>query len=323
MRSIVERIVFGLLRVAATVVLFAGISLVAAGGALMASASAFAMESAQGIAAGALGVAAAFLVAGGLALYFGRRGLQWFQDDRGVPIEINAASAGWRLLLVVTLVAIPAWLFFGLQPLGALWRDLFALADAVDFWKGIGDSGGLVLMPVMAVLAIPAIQTAAAVASVLTSVFLIALMLVRSTKLPRALLLCVLLQGALVLASTLGTVGVARLTPRLEQLVRETADPAGTERARNLEAIERYGMVVTQSSHALLWPWAAFAVWLTIVVLDVRSRTSATGAVPRAEDATSGAPQTPFVAMDDETRARAYADAARQVDRSTRPSGGL
>ena len=85
-------------------------------------------------------------------------------------------------------------------------------------------------------MALPAIDAAAAAATVVGSAMLIALLLVRSTHVPRALLMWMVLQGGLVLASAIGAFVVERLTPSIEQLVRSVPDPGGVESARIMAA---------------------------------------------------------------------------------------
>jgi hypothetical protein len=136
------------------------------------------------------------------------------------------------------------------------------------------------------------------------------------------LLLCVILQGALVLASAVGTIVVERLTPSIEQLVRSTPDPGGVEQAQIMAALQRYGAVVRGASETLAWSWGAIVVWAPLLLLSVRGRATFAAVTGSDEQTVSGlanhAPNYP--AMDDQARERAYLDAARQVDRSTRSS---
>ena len=155
------------------------------------------------------------------------------------------------------------------------------------------------------------------------SALLIALLLVRSTRVPRALLLCVILQGALVLASAVGAIVVERLTPSIEQLVRSTPDPGGVEQAQIMAALQRYGAVVQGASKTLAWGWGAIA--------GVGASPSAERARPSDVRCCRGrlvsrpsvawpTMRRTYSAMDDQARERAYLDAAQQVDRSTRAS---
>ena len=86
------------------------------------------------------------------------------------------------------------------------------------------------------------------------------------------LLLGVILQGALVLASAVGTIVVERLTPSIEQLVRSTPDPGGVEQAQIMAALQRYGAVVRGASETLAWSWGAIGVWAPLLLLSVRGR---------------------------------------------------
>jgi len=151
---------------------------------------------------------------------------------------------------------------------------------------------------------------------------MVGLLLVRSTRVPRALLLCVILQGALVLTSAVGAIVVERLTPSIEQLVRSTPDPSGVEQAQIMAQLQRYGAVVQAASKTLAWGWGAIALWVPLLLLSVRARATFAAVAGTGELTLDGmanhAPD--FLAMDDQARERAYLDAAQQVDRSTRAS---
>jgi hypothetical protein len=193
-------------------------------------------------------------------------------------------------------------------------------------WDNLqGDLGlsGFVIMPVIAALAVPGVEVLAAVTSVVGSALLLALLLLRSTRVPRALILCVLVQGSLVLASVVGASVIERLVPSVEQLIAETPDPGGVEQARATAVLQRYRLVTAGSSETLTWIWGALAVWAPLLLLHPRSRMAFSSAGSLPNNPTVDAPMandlTNVSAMDERTRARAYVEAARQVDEATRP----
>jgi hypothetical protein len=162
----------------------------------------------------------------------------------------------------------------------------------------------------------------AAVSTGVGSALLIALLLVRSSRVPRALLICVILQGALALASAVGGIVVERLAPSIEQLVRSTPDQSGVEHAQILAALQRYGAVVQGASKTLAWSWAVIAVWVPLLLLSVRARATFAAFAGSGDPTIGGLTDhvSNYSAMDDQARERAYLDAAQQVDRSTRAS---
>ena len=322
-RLIVEWFAFGLLRLAATASAASGIAILAAAGAAQAGGAG--AEWVRLVVGGSLGVALALLFAGGMSLYLKRAPSTWLPDGPHSQRSAGSGFDGWLILFPLTLIAVPALMLVRLQPLAALWRDVFALAEQLNFWQGLqrnSPDSGYILIPIFAVLTLPAINAVAAVSAGVGSALLIALLLVRSTRVPRGLLLCVILQGALTLASAVGGIVVERLAPSIEQLVGSTPDPSGVEHAQILAALERYGAVVHGASQTLAWSWAVIALWVPLLLLSVRARATF-AAVARSDAPTIGgvindAPN--YSAMDDQARERAYLDAAQQVDRSTRAS---
>ena len=219
-RSIVEWFAFGLFGLAAVCLIASGIALLAAAGAVQAAGVGGA--SVRPVIVGSLGLAVALLFAGGLSRYLRHASTTWLPDGPHSQRSSGAGFDGWLILFPSTLIGVPALMLLRLQPLAAFWRDVFALADQFNFWQELqrnSAGSGYVLMPVFSALALPGVEAAAAAATTIGSALLIALLLVRSTRVPRALLLCVLLQGALVPASAVGTTVVVRVTPSIEQLV--------------------------------------------------------------------------------------------------------
>jgi hypothetical protein len=320
-RAIVEWFAFGLLRLAATGSAASGIALLAAAGAVQAAGAGWVRL----VIGGSLGLAVLLLLAGGISLYLRRAPATWLPDGLRSQRSAGSGFDGWLILFPLTLIGVPALMLVELRPLAAFWRDVFALADQLNFWQGLqrnpADSG-YVLMPIFAALALPGVDAAAAASAVVGSALMIALLLVRSTRVPRALLLCVILQGALVLASTVGAIVVERLTPSIEQLVRSTPDPGGAEQAQIMAQLQRYGAVVQDAGKTLAWGWGAIALWAPLLLLSVRARATFAAVAGTGEQTLDGmanhAPN--FLAMDDQARERAYLDSAQQVDRSTRAS---
>jgi hypothetical protein len=269
---------------------------------------------------GSFAFAVVLICAGGISLYLRRVSLSWLPDGLRSQASTGSGFNGWLILFPLTLVIVPALMLVRLQPLVAFWRDVFALADQLNFWQGLqrnGPDSGYLLIPVFSALALPGLAAAAATATIVEAALLIALLMVRSTRVPRALLLCVILQGGLVVGSAVGAVIVGRLTPSIEQLVRSTPDPREAEQAQILTSVRRYGDVVRNASQTLAWGWGVMAVWAPLLLLTPLGRATF-AAIPDPIEPAVPAPN--FPAMDEQARARAYQDAAQQIDRSTRAS---
>jgi len=89
--------------------------------------------------------------------------------------------------------------------------------------------------------------------------------------------------------------------------------------------LERYSAVVRGASATLAWSWGAIALWVPVLLLSGLGR-SAFSAAASSDQPTPGGVSNParnYAAMDDQTRERAYLDAAQEVDRSTRPSPSI
>jgi hypothetical protein len=321
MRSIVERIGFASLRLAASCTTAAGAALATAA---IATGS-FGAETLTTVIRDAFAVAAAMALAGGATLYLAGKRLGWLQDGPVSHASVGSGFSGWLVLLPLVLLIAPPLMLIQLRPLAEFWRDVLGLADRLGLWENLqGDTGfsGVVLMPIAAALAVPGLEALTAVMHVVGASFLLALLALRSTRVPRALLLCVLLQGALVLPCAFGASAIERATPSIEQLIRETPDPSGLEQARVSAALQRYVEVTRRASIALTWPWVAMAVWLPIVLFSARARATFAAPVPLDDRAYSPARLDPanLSAMNDRARARAYVDAARHIDDTTPPS---
>jgi hypothetical protein len=322
-RSIAERVVFALLRLAGLCLTVAAVASIVPAFALQA----IGVDGLRIIVGDLLGLAVVFAFAGGLTLYLARIRTKWLPD--GPPSQASAGSGfdGWLILFPLTLLSVPLLMLVQLQPLAEFWRDVFGLADRLNVWQDLqknAGASGLVLMPIIAALAVPGVEVMTAAAFVIGSALLIALLILRSTRVPRALLLCALIQGPLVAASVVGTLVIERLTPSLEQLIRETKDPTGVEQKRAAEALQRYRVVTRGTSETLTWTLGAMVFWTPFLLLNARARMTFAGAGPYQEDPAIGArariDPASVSAMDDRARARAYVDAARQVDETTRPS---
>ncbi len=314
LRSIVEPVVFGVFRLWAMALIMAGVALVAAALAVQPMGSETAWV--RVLSAGSLGLAVALLGAGGIAVYVARVTTRWLPDRPGSGASTGSGFDGWLIVLPLALIAVPTMLLLQLRPLLTFWRDVFVLADQLDIWQGLqGDTAGsgLVLLPVFAALALPSVNTLAAAAVVVGAALTMALLLARSTRVPRALLLYVMLLGALVVTSATGALIVERLAPAFEELVRSTPDPGGVEQARALSEFQRYRGVARGSALALSLSWAVLLVWPPLLILTADGRT----AFSAREGAGEPAPIDP---ADERTRERAYRDAASRIDQSTQPS---
>ena len=84
---------------------------------------------------GSLGLAVVLLFAGGISLYLRRAPTTWLPDGPRSQRSTGSGFDGWLILFPLTLIGVPALMLVQLQPLAAFWRDVFALADQLNFWQ--------------------------------------------------------------------------------------------------------------------------------------------------------------------------------------------
>jgi hypothetical protein len=127
----------------------------------------------------------------------------------------------------------------------------------------------------------------------------------------------VLVLGSGAVTGIIGTRIIERVMPSVEQLIRDTPDPTGVEAARATEELQRYRVVTRSASLTLMGTWGVMALWTPLLLVHTRARTVFASEEPgSSSDVTLRDVST----MDEQARARAYVDAARDVDRATHPS---
>lgn len=323
-RSVSERLAFNLLKLAAHVMMIAGVAMVVPSLALRTMGEDG--EPAAAIARAGQRFSAIFLAAGVASLYLVGSRRRIFPNE-GEPPGTDRTVGGWLVLLALTLVALPLWLFTQSAPLMSISNDIIAFLGEQGVWQAIerdSQFSGLILMPVVAVLGVPFLEAGATVSFLGGSAILLVLMMVRSRRFPRAFLMCVLMQGALVIASAYGMRIVAHVSPFIERAVTEGSTASTAQQRRALEEIQRYQSVVRATAVSLMWTWSGYLVWTPALFLSDRIRTTFAVVQP----ASIAAPlidriptqdrfrRGDYQAAGDESRARYYEEAARKLDAS-------
>jgi hypothetical protein len=195
---------------------------------------------------------------------------------------------GWLLVVAAVLLVLPLFMVERLQPLIALWRDMLAMLDRHDVWNEAArahEFSGIVLIPVFATLSVPLVQSAAAVSFAGGSVLLLLLLVVRSARFPNALVVCVLLQSALVVVSWFGADAVEMVADALHREL-----PADASRESMATAIDRYATVTRSTARILAATLSAYLI-VTLVAI-ISGRAPHNGAVVQPQPR-----QGPFVAV--------------------------
>jgi hypothetical protein len=289
MQKLTDRLITWLVRAFATVMLFAGVSMLLAGvpsyGIGMLSES----PVARTIANIFLQIGGVFVAGGGAALYLSRqRGLLLPNERAAVSDADRPAIGDWLIALAIFLVALPVWMVLRLQPFLAEWRTVLGFLGTSRILEGANANGsGLVLLPLTAALTPPLFELGAMIAFVVSSVFLLVLLLSRSQRFPRLYLACVLIVSALVISSVRGAAAAAVAVEAGRQLV-ESTNPSDAESAQFNEGFSRYATAVSSTAPVLVWTLFGYLVWIPPLIFSQRARVTFASTASGPQSSTAG-----------------------------------
>ena len=206
----------------------------------------------------ALLLSATFFVAG-LLLVAARR---W-----RVPQASGGSEPAWPWpgLLGLSLLALSALAINAASGLPPLWSEIAAQLEAVGFWDGLKRNdpfGGIVLLPILLALLVPALVTAAAFSQVTLPPALLALLPTRSRLFPTLLAMGAICQAALVLGGWLAADSFSRLA---EHAITAMAAADDAEVLRVSEQLQRATGVLTSTASALVAPLLGMLAWLAFL----------------------------------------------------------
>jgi hypothetical protein len=251
------RLVAGVLRLASTLLVCAGVAFFVAGIPVLSAAS----GAPRDILVVVLQIGGAWVLLGIAAAFLSRR-----------RTLARAPGGVWALALGVTLLAVPAWLVWRLQPFLAEWRVVADLLASSDIWQGANaNMSGVVLVPLAGALAPPFIELAALAAAAGTSIAMVVLLLTRSARFSHLYLAAVLLLAALVIGSLRGATAAGMTVEALQPWIEESK-PRPEEYAQIRGAVDRYSAAVSPTATALAWAWLGYALWIPAVLLSARQR---------------------------------------------------
>jgi hypothetical protein len=267
MDALRDRVVARALRLAATVLVFAGASLFVAAIPVLPAVS----GAPRDILTVVLQIGAAFLLFGVAAIRAAR--LPPLSTGASAPdVTGGARLTGWMLLVGVALVAVPVWLLVRLQPFLSEWRVVAGLLASSELWQNANaNMSGVVLMPLFAALTPPFIQLAALAAFVVSSILMLLLLAAKSPRFSRLFVATVLVLTALVAASARGAGAVSMTADALQPFI-EQSKPRPQEYAEIRGIVDRYTAAVTPTATALGWAWLGYAIWIPPLLLAGRRR---------------------------------------------------
>ena len=174
----------------------------------------------------------------------------------------------WPAALGVSLVGVAVLAALAAANLPSLWMLIGARLEAIDFWSGLSRSdpyGGIVLLPIMLALFVPALVSGAAVFAIAYPLALLLLLPARRPLFPSLLLMGALYQTGLVISSWLSANMLARLAAPALNAMETSGDVEVLRVAADLRVASD---VVASTATALAIPtlivlaWAVF-LWPT------------------------------------------------------------
>ena len=173
----------------------------------------------------------------------------------------------WPWLLGIALAALPVLAYAGASPLVPLWREILGLLDQIGFWESLEQSGpnsGLLVLPVLAALFVPALESVAAFFLIAPPLGLLVLLMARSRLFPQLFAMTIASQAGLVLAGLIAADAFSRLAA--EAIAAMAAAP-DAEVHRVAEDLQRAQGVLVSVAAACVAPLlgylvGAIALWL-------------------------------------------------------------
>lgn len=254
LRVAVERLLALVFGLAGTVTLFMGLSI------LLAAVVGYAIPGRTefapwlGSAMARIAILGAIFVAGGAVLGVIRSRLDRRRGAAAVAEE--SGHFGWTLAAIIPTLALPAVALASSGKLFALWNEILVGADRLGvraaLARGADPFAGLVLLPLAAVLFVPALELAAAFFLIAVPPFLLALLATRSSRLGTHCALTLAAQVTFVVAAFGGADLFARLADELIRYLKASGGAEATPWLPTLTAMRETVM-------GTAWRYAALA----------------------------------------------------------------
>jgi methionine-rich copper-binding protein CopC len=196
------------------------------------------------------------LFAAGLLLIAVRR---WRVPDANPRVE---AGSPWPPVLAATLLGLAMLAGIAGSGLPSLWRVIASALDAAGFWdewaRG-GANSGMVMLPLMVMLVVPVLVTAATLFAIAFPVTLLPLLALRSGLFPTLLAMGAVCQVALVGTGWLSATALSQLAERVLAAMAADADAEMLVVANELKSAVA---TLVRTATALLAPTAGLLTWL-------------------------------------------------------------
>jgi hypothetical protein len=274
---VIERLSLWVLRLVATVMLFAGLAALAAGGFLFGLPAGIpVLKMIVGV---IIEIAGVFAIAGGIAIFLSRSRRQLLPNEQMTASgDERPAVGGWLIVLALALVALPIGLVLSAQKFLSGWSELTGFLDAAGLWAGVWEGAnanmsGVVLIPLAGALAPALLEWAALAMFIIAPVILLLSLSVRSPGFPRAFLAWGVLLAAVVIACVRSADAVTATGQALQHYL-AAGNGAVDETAALREGIGRYAAIVGSTASVLVWALCFYLVWLPAILFSRRARTT-------------------------------------------------
>lgn len=268
---VIERLSIWVLRIVATIMLFAGVAALVAGVFLFSLPTGIPVL--KMIIRVIIEIALLFAIAGGVATFLSRSRRPLLPNEQTTASsDERPAVGGWLMLLAVALGALPIGLVLGAQQFLAGWSELTAYFNTAELWKGANaNMSGVILIPLAGALAPALLEWAALAMFAIASAILLWSLFARSPGFPRAYLAWGVLLAAVVVACVLSADAVTATGQALQPTL--SAEPGKVdEMAAAREGIARYGAIVTVTASIMLWALLFYLIWLPAILWSRRAR---------------------------------------------------
>jgi hypothetical protein len=176
--------------------------------------------------------------------------------------EPNLAIAWpWRTALATSFVLMAVVTLIASAPLPSLWRQILAQLTAIEFWDGLenpGQFGGIVILPILLALVVPALVTITASFSFVFPLILLTRLQQRPSMFPVLVAMGAVCDAALVGSGFLTTRLLTDLAQAANTAMLKAPDAEVVQLAKQLtDAVA----TLTRTSTVLIVPAVALAVW--------------------------------------------------------------
>lgn len=193
----------------------------------------------------------------------------WIHIPRtGAP---EAKAPLWLALVALCLAAQAAVAIFASSGIQSLWQDAIPALDRAGVFREArsGAQGGVILAPVLAVLFVPILETAAAASLIGPPLLLLVLIVTRSRALPKSLVLTALVQGALVAGCYLAMNAFLPMAQALLAATARASDiPAEVQQA--LAGLRRIAALIGPTAHSFALLLVPIAIWIPFMMFSRR-----------------------------------------------------